>query len=251
MKKRTALILFASIAVASVSLVCAWPSIYLHLADIHIVDEGVENYHPALSSTGLCAYLTVRDGRAQARSGQDIPFVDDYAWSKAFFRYEELTYGGLCHETALLALSYDDGNYAKAFGDVSSQPGFSTEISFSYGVVEFRLNDTERILSESSNSYVYTNYELTGDAPYLNWINLVGWSEAHKTIYFVGFHHAVERRAGFWKIEKSYYPFTGWGVLLEEEFSFFDWAESASLSAPRLVGASASFPPCYRWADKA
>lgn len=222
MKRKTLIITISLVSIFSVALVCAWPSIYLHLIDGRIVLNGIEEYDPVVSDRSLCKFMTLRD-EVDGRTPGTALFVDQYRWSDAFFRYEEICYGGLYHETALLVLSYDAENYRKAFEDVSSQPGFSDEISFSYGGFDFRLNDTERIVEKERGYHSMTNFNVHGPDPYIFWINLVGWSEFNKTIAFVGFFHAVERRSGFWSFESTYYSFKGWDKLLREEFSFYEW----------------------------
>lgn len=221
MKKRV-LIIVSLALISTFALICAWPSIYLHLFDAYIVIDGIERFHPARSSTGICSYLTVREELNQGYSY--VFFINKYPWSKSFFHYEDNAHGGFYHEVALLSLTYDPDHYSQAFEDVSSQPGFSDKIAFRYGSIDFRLNDTERIENERTNSIVHTNYELNGEAPYLDWINLVGWSESKNTLIFLGFNHTVERRTGFWQFEKTFYPFEGWDNLLEKEFSFYDWS---------------------------
>ena len=221
MKNKALLIVASLLVVSSVALIFTWPSIYLHLTDIHFVRDGTEDYHPALSSRSLCTYLTVRD--ESDRQDPDTPFLSKFAWSEGFFHYEEISDGGLYHETALLALTYGSNEYFKAFEEISSRPGFSPKISFSYNGYEFRLNDTERLIQEAKGAHVMTDYGLVGEVPYLHWINLVGWSDAREELVFIGFFHAQERRVSLWGFETTYYPFEGWENLLKKEFSFYSW----------------------------
>ena len=221
MKKKKALIILSSVAALLLALVCAWPVIYLHIADCHIVNYGIDDYSPVDSSTSLCKYLTLRKEEPQVDRSRY--FVNRYPWLDAFYRYEEKTFGGTYHETVLLALSYNESNYSKVFEDISSQPGFSPALSFDYGDLHFRLNDAEKLDGEGNGYIVQTNFKTEGADPYLGWINLVGWSESRHVIIYLGFVHAAERWTGFWEIGRSYYPFQGWDKLFEEEFSFYDW----------------------------
>ena len=220
MKKRALMIIISSAAIASFALICAWPSIYLHLMDGHFLKEGIKQFNAANSSVGLCAYLTVRGNQNKQNSENFIKLFD---YSDSFYRYEEYYNGGYSHETAILTLSYSSGIYEEALTNIQLQPGFSNKIEFRYGSFEFRLNDTERIDCEQRGSVVFTDYELAGNAPYLHWINLVGWSDSTRTLAFVGFYHNIQRRTGFWTFSETHYPFKGWDALFEEELPYYDW----------------------------
>ena len=201
--------------------------------DAHIIHEGIEQYGTADSSLGLCTYLTVREGEENTPGNYQTLFVNKYKYKDAFYRYEEYYFNGYCKETVVLALTYEEEDYKAALIDVKSQPGFSNDISFEYGNYEFYLNSTEKIAGEKKahqhgrenyiNEYVFTDYKVNGDEPYLHWINLVGYSTSKKTLAFVGFYYEKKWRSGFWKYDKSYYSFEGWNKLFETEFSFFEW----------------------------
>ena len=215
------IIIVSCAAITVFAVACAFPSIYLHLMDGHFLHTGIDKYSPSLSSISLCRYLTVRE---EDETYGTTLFVDRFQRSDAFFRHEETYEGGRGHEIAILVLSYEKSIYPSAFGDVSSQQGFSDEISFTYGDFEFRLNDSERMIQKQRNYAFQTDFELTDPDAYLHWINLVGWSDSRFQLAFIGFFHVLEVRSGFWNFEETFYSFNGWDSLFKQELSYFDWA---------------------------
>ena len=216
------LILLTCGVLGIIGLVCAFPSISLHLMDAHILSTDISEYNPCISSMSLCRYFSVREEDTIHASAW---FPDQYQRKGAFFRYEEYYNGGYEHETAILALSYENGVYSSAFEDISNQPGFSDEIVFNYGDFEFRLNDAERICNKSQGiNHCLTDFRLVGDSLYLHWINLVGWSASRREIAFVGFYHVQKWRSGFWSFEETYYPFVSWNALFENELPYYNWS---------------------------
>lgn len=178
------------------------------------VEYGIESYSPADSSVGICDYLTVRAGSKEPSS-----FINKYAWKDAYYRYEyNYTYTAQ-KETVLLAFSYSDNLYSVAVDDINSQDGFSKEICFDYYDFSFYLNNTESQLTNKSGGNQQTDYILTGDAPYIKWINLVAFSKNKNIILFLGFYYTEFN--DFFGRETGHYEFNDWDSFLDENFSFY------------------------------
>lgn len=218
--KRNLLIGLSINVVAVLALVLAWPSISLHIMDGHFLREGIEKYNPAVSSVSLCKALTARyeDDRHDR-----VLFVDQFHYEDSFFRFEEFYDGGYAHETVVLALRYSKPMFEEAYGDVRSQSGFLPETVFCYGDFEFHLNEAYTLYNRERGFNDGSDYLLSGNSPYLHWINIIGISNSRCELAFVGFYHVLQWRSGLWTFDESYYPFAGWSNLFEKEFSFFDW----------------------------
>ena len=134
-------ILIGFIALLTIGLIVAFPSIKLYLFDECRTYEGINNYSYGLSSMELCNYLDFRDHQKKG-SGD---FVEEHPYSSAYFRYEIEQKGGYDHEKVLLSLAYDKTTYQEAMEDIISKPGFSEKIRFLYGDFVFYLNETERL----------------------------------------------------------------------------------------------------------
>ena len=193
-------------------IIAALPTINLHLLDCHIIREGIDKYHDALSSVGLCSYLTVRDERKKTKEEY---FTNKFQYMDSFFKFEETYNGGYEHEVVIMHLTYDALTFSDVLNDIKNQPGFSEEISFQYKNYSFFLNQTEKLVG-----HIYTDFDISSSTPYLNWINLVGFSNDDNCIVFIGFYHIKQWRSGFWKYDEEYYSFEGWVKFIEKEFPY-------------------------------
>lgn len=198
--------------------VAAWPFVKLHIMDAHHLREGIEKYHTAVSSMGLCKWLTLREEDGPKSTN----FINKYNRLEAFFRWEETCFGGREHETVALILKYDDDSFLNAYADITSQPGFSNEIHFNYGDFEFFLNKSDTVYP----GYSYTNFDLDEPSPYVKWINLVGFSSSRNEWASIGFYYSNTSIVGFYKFKTEYYPFNGWDNFFEEQFPFYNWKSS-------------------------
>ena len=236
MDKKRIIVPFLSLGIFLLvfAFVAAVPSIQLHFMDGHYIHEGIDKYNYALSSVGLCNYLTLRENDCTDPKKGKVSFAEEYPYSSAFFRFEEDYKGGFAKETVVLSLYYEEKtSYSDAIKDISTKPGFSSEIEFAYGDYIFKLNKTEELsaiehanaegLPESAKSRTMTDYLLNSDNPYIHWIQLVGCSEPRQEIVFIGFYYLKQWRNGFWSFDESYYSFSGWDVLLQDEFSFYSF----------------------------
>lgn len=183
--------------------------------------DGIQNYMPQNSDVELTWYLTLRDEDkvlvGHPNNKKDF-FCNKYSYSEAFYRCEKKHKNYTIHETVVMALTYDNTNYENACEDITSQKGFSDEITFNYKSFSFFLNDTERLLNSDNH---HTIFCLSCNDPYIGWINLVGYDDDSRTIVFVGFYHCEHNGA---KLEKKhYYDFVDWETFFSENFSYYEF----------------------------
>lgn len=147
-----------------------------------------------------------------------IFFLEKYSYIEAFYVHSCKGGYGFNNETITMVVSYDLKMYNEALQNVKSQKGYSTSVDFLIGDFLFNLNETERIYKKQSNKESKTRFLLTTDSAYIEWINLVGYSNKNKQIAFVGFSHYV-----YFLNESNGYSFRGWESFFEDLFSCFDW----------------------------
>lgn len=224
-KKKIIIFCLAGLIVTIIlTTVLFWPHysgrLLLLLTQEQFTISGIKKYSPTNSSVSLCAYLTVRnENKVMIGKGYEINFFcNKYPYKEAFYRCEKKHKKYTIHETVVMALTYDDSNYSNAYEDITSQDGFSDEITFNYKSFSFFLNRTE-YLTDPNNCL--TNYCFSCNNPYIEWINLVGFDQENKTIVFVGFYHC--EYSGFNLEIEHYYVFVDWDTFFSENFSYYEF----------------------------
>lgn len=184
-----------------------------HMLDVNISKSGIDNYSPGLSSVLLCRYLTLRDECSEH-------FLEEYPYENAFFQYKDRINGDISYETVLMALTYKESIFSKAYDDIKEKDGFSSQLEFSYMEYDFCLNETEKMIN---GEYHHTSFNFEDGNKYIQWINVVGASVTKNTILFVGFFYA-EYKDVLKNINQSKpYIFTTWDALFNSFFEKYDW----------------------------
>lgn len=222
MTKKKKIVLFSIIGIGVIATIAFWPFYSLRVLFLllqgEVVIRGIERYSSTNSDVELCRYLTVRDEQEFGSDYKKNYFYNKYPYEEAFYQCVKTTKKYTTHETVVMALSYDNNNYQSAYLDVTSQKGFSEKITFDYKSFSFFLNNTERLLKQDRCN---TDYCLDGNAPYIEWINLVGFNEETKTIAFVGFYHCEQ--SGYSLEIDTPYPFNNWEILFSENYVYYDF----------------------------
>ena len=222
MTKKKKIVLFSIIGIGVIAAIAFWPfyseRVIFLLLQGEVVIRGIERYSSTNSDFDLCCYLTVRDEQEHGSDYKKNYFYNKYPYEEAFYQCVKTTKKYTTHETVVMALSYDNNNYQSAYSDITSQKGFSKDITFDYKSFSFFLNNTERLLKQDRYN---TDYCLDGIAPYIKWINLVGFNEETKTIAFVGFYHCEQ--SGYSLEIRTPYPFNNWEILFSENYAYYDF----------------------------
>ena len=217
MKKRIAII--SSVIIIFLALIVAAIPLLARVALCkHYFINTIEEYNPANSSVELCSYLTVRDESNYTASS--VLFVDQIKYEESYYLYDYNYIFDVYKETVLLSLKYNNENYLIAYENIINQKGFSKEISFDYYSFSIYLNETELIVDKPSH---FTKYSNTDTKKYINWINLVGFSNSKSQIVFLGFYYEKTSGSFITGYSYSYYSFDTWNAFLDKEFSFFEW----------------------------
>lgn len=184
-----------------------------HLLDVNINESGIENYSPGLSSVLLCAYLTLRDEHTEH-------FLEEYSYESAFFQYKDRIDGNISYETVLMALTYEESIFHRAYNDVKGKEGFSSQLEFFYMGYDFCLNETEKIIN---GEHCHTSFDFDCENKYIQWINIVGVNTAKQSLLFMGFFYANNKDI-LRNINKSKpYAFSSWDNLFKDFYNEFEW----------------------------
>lgn len=179
------------------------------IMDGDFVKEGLDEFHPAISSLALAEHVTFD----LTKDNRDT-ILNRYEYESGFFRFYyhyDWKDNGLAHEDLLLSITYSESIFTTVVNHIKTCPGFIEDLSWNYASYMCFLNKTEDLHSNRA----ITDYYLDATHKEIKWINFVAISEANRTICFLGLVHKYDDDTG--------YRFKDWSELFENIFGFYSW----------------------------